>query len=109
MRFRVKHYIAGLAVLTLTMPVWARTYKEPLILDKSSTLGSTQRKPGTYQLTADDTKKELNILQNGKIIATVQGQWVKIPQKAQAASIDTDQDKITQIQFSGSDQAFQPL
>ena len=109
MRIRMKHYLAGLAVLTLTMPVWARTYKEPLILDKSSTLGSTQRKPGTYQLTADDTKKELNILQNGKIIATVQGQWVKIPQKAQAASIDTDQDKITQIQFSGSDQAFQPL
>jgi hypothetical protein len=27
MRFRVKHYLAGLAVLTLTMPVWARAYK----------------------------------------------------------------------------------
>jgi hypothetical protein len=109
MRFSVKHYIAGLTVLILTIPVCARTYKEPLILDKSSTMGSTQLKPGTYQLTADDAKKELNILQNGKIIATVQGQWVKIPQKAQAASIDIDQDKITQVRFSGSDQVFQPL
>jgi hypothetical protein len=109
MRFRVKHYIAGFAVLILTIPVCARTYKESLILDKSSTMGSTQLKPGTYQLTADDTKKELIILQNGKIIATVEGQWVKTPQKAQAASIDTDQDKITQVRFSGSDQAFQPL
>jgi hypothetical protein len=109
MRFRVKHYIAGLAVLTLTMQVWARTYKESLVLDKNSTIGSAQLKPGSYQITADDTKKELNIMQNGKIIATVQGQWVKIPQKAQASSIDTDHDKITQVQFSGSDQAFQPL
>ena len=109
MRFRVKHYIAGLAVLTLTMPVWARTYKESLVLDKNSTIGSAQLKPGTYQLTADDTKKELNILQKGKIIATVQGQWIKIPQKAGAPEVDFDGDKITQVQFSGSDQVFQPL
>ena len=109
MRFRVKHCITGLVVLTLTLPVWARTYKESLVLDKNTTIGSSQLKPGSYQLTADDAKKELNILQNGKIIATVQGQWVKIPQKAQSPSVDIDHDKITQVQFSGSDQAFQPL
>ena len=107
MRFRVKHYIAGLAVLTLTMPVWARTYKESMTLDKNSTIGSAQLKPGTYQLTADDTKKELNILQNGKIIATVQGQWVKTPQKSEISGVVTDQDKITQVLFQGSDQEFQ--
>jgi hypothetical protein len=109
MRFRVKHYLAGLAVLTLTMPVWARTYKESLILNKNAMIGSAQLKPGSYELTADDTKKELNILQKGKIIATVQGQWVKIPQKAGASEVDFDGDKITQVQFSGIDQAFQPL
>jgi hypothetical protein len=109
MRFRVKHYITGLAVLTLTLPVWARTYKESLVLDKNTTIGSAQLKPGSYQFTADDTKKELNILQKGKIIATVQGQWVKIPQKAQAAGVEIDGDKITEMRFSGSDQAFQPL
>jgi hypothetical protein len=107
MRFRVKHYLTGLAVLTLTMPVWARTYKESMTLDKNTTIGSAQLKPGSYQLAADDTKKELNIVQNGKIIATVQGQWVKIPQKAQSLSVAFDQDKITDVQFSGSDQAFQ--
>jgi hypothetical protein len=109
MRFRVKHFIAGLAVLTLTMPVFARTYKESLALANNTTIGSSQLKPGSYDLTADDTKKELNILQHGKIIATVQGEWVKIPQKAQDSGVDTDHDKITQVRFSGSDQAFQPL
>ena len=109
MRFRAKHYLAALAVLTLTMPLFARTYKESLVLNNNTTIGSAQLKPGSYEFTADDTKKELNILQNGKIIATVQGQWVKIPQKAQDSGVDTDHDKITQVRFSGSDQAFQPL
>ena len=107
MRFRVKYYLAGLAVLTMTMTVWARTYKESLTLNKNTAIGSAQLKPGSYELTADDTKKELNIMQKGKIIATVQGEWVKIPQNAQGSGVDSTNDKITQVRFSGSDQAFQ--
>ena len=107
MRFHLKYYLTGLAILALTIPVWARTYKQTLVLSSNATIGSTQLKPASYELTADDTKMELNILQKGKIIATVQGQWVKIPQKAASSSIASTGDKITQVQFSGSDQAFQ--
>jgi hypothetical protein len=107
MRIHMKHYLAGLAVLTLTMPVWARTNKESVTLEKSKTIGSTQLKPGSYDFTADQAKKELNILQNGKVIATVQGQWVKIAQKAQYSTFDSDGDKITEVEFGGNDQAFQ--
>jgi hypothetical protein len=109
MHLREKHYLADLMVLTLTMPVWARTFKESLTVDKSATIGSVQLKPSSYELTADDTKKEPNILQKGKIIPTVQGQWVKMPQKAQAGGVDSENGKITQVRFSGSDQAIQPL
>jgi hypothetical protein len=105
----VKYYLAVLAVLTLTMPSSARTYKQSLTFTNNTTIGSAQLKPGSYDFTADDTKKELNILQKGKIIATVQGQWVKIPQKSEISGLVTDQDKITQVLFQGSDQAFQPL
>ena len=97
------------AVLALTMPVFARTHKASLGISRNTTIGSVQLKPGSYLVTADDTKKELNILQNGKVIATVQGQWVKIPQKADALAVEISNDKITQVQFGGSDQAFQPL
>jgi len=89
------------------MPVWARTYKYSLALSKNTTIGSAQLKPGSYEFAADDTKKELNILQKGKIVATVQGQWVKISAKDQGAGVDSEDDKITQVRFSGSDQAFQ--
>jgi hypothetical protein len=107
MHLRMKHYLAGLAVLTLTMPVSARTYKASLDLNKNTTIGSVQLKPGSYEFSADDTKKELNILEKGKIIATVQGQWVKTPEKSRGSGVDSVDDKITQVRFTGSDQAFQ--
>lgn len=106
MRFSVKHYLAGLAFLTMTMPVWAHTYKSPLDIDKSTTVGTAQLAAGSYQVTADDSTQSMTILKNGKVIATVQGTWVKIPQKAEAPSVVTMGDKITQVQFSGSNQAF---
>ena len=104
MRFN-KYYLVGLVFLTLTMPAWAKTYKQSLILSDSKTIGSSQLKPGSYDLTADDSKMELNVLQNGKVIAAVQGQWVKTSDTTQG--IDTQSDKITQVRFHGSGQAFQ--
>jgi hypothetical protein len=100
-----KCYLVVLAILALTMPAWAKTFKESIDLSDSKTIGSTQLKAGSYQFTADDSKMELNILQKGKVIATVQGQWVKTSDKTEG--FDMTQDKITQIRFHGSDQAFQ--
>jgi hypothetical protein len=107
MAIRVKHCIAVLAVLTLTLPVWARTYKETINPEKDTMIGGTQLKAGSYDLSADPSKKELQVLVNGKVMATVQGQWVKLPAKPQYSTVVSDGNKITQVQFSGSDQAFQ--
>ena len=63
-------------------------------------------KPGSYSLTADDTKKELEIKQGSKTVATVPGEWVKTPRKIRASSVGFDGDKITSVDFSGSDQTF---
>ena len=52
-------------------------------------------------------KNELQIWEKGKVMATVQGQWVKLPKKAQYSTVVSDGNKITQVQFSDSDQAFQ--
>ena len=104
MRFQ-KCYLVVLAILTLTMPVWAKTFKQSVDFSDSKTIGSTQLKAGSYQFTADDSKMELNILQKGKVIATIQGQWIKASNKTEG--FDIEKTKITQIRFRGSDQAFQ--
>jgi hypothetical protein len=107
MRLPMKHCLAGLAALTLTMPVWAaRTYKEPLSVVDNTTIGSARLKPGSYELAANDTKKDLNILQNGKVVATVQGQWFKLAQKPPYSMVISNGDKITQVEFSGTEEAF---
>jgi hypothetical protein len=106
MRLRVKHYFAGLALLALTLPVWARTYKQSLAVNKNTTIGSAQLQPGSYDLTADDSKPEITIMQKGKVVATVPGEWVKIQQKAKSSNVESDGDKVTEVQFSGMDQAF---
>lgn len=108
MRLGAKHVLAGLAALILVMPVWARTYKALWIVNTPVTIGGTQVKVGDYQLNADDAKKELTVLQNGKVLATVPGQWVKLPKKADGNAIDAEGGKVTQVRFGGSDQAFQP-
>ena len=100
--------LAGLATLILVIPIWARAYKTSWTVNTPVTIGGTQVKVGDYQLNADDSKKELTVLQNGKVIATVQGQWVKLPKKADFTNVETEGGKVTQVQFGGSDQAFQP-
>ena len=108
MRLDTKHVFAGLAVLILVMPAWARTYRPEWSVSTPVTIGRTQVKPGNYQLNADDTKQELTVLQNGKVLANIPGHWVKLPKKAANTTIDTDGDKVSQVEFGGSDQAFQP-
>jgi hypothetical protein len=108
MRLSTKHVLASLAAFILVMPVWARTYKAQWTVQTPVTIGGTQVKVGDYQLNGDDAKKELTVLQNGKVIATVPGQWVKLPKKADYTEVQTDSGKVTEVQFGGSDQAFQP-
>jgi hypothetical protein len=100
---RLNHFLAGLALLAIATPVWARTYKEPLMLDKNTLIGGTELKAGSYELTADDGKNDVSILRDGKVVATVQGQWVKLPQKSLYSSVASDGDKITEVMFSGSE------
>lgn len=107
MRIHVKYCLVCFAILASTAPVWARIYKSSLNISDNTTIGSAQLKPGSYELTADDSKKELNIIQKGKIIATVQGQWVKMPEKARDSGVDSVDNKITEVRFGGSDEAFQ--
>jgi lipopolysaccharide export system protein LptA len=104
----IRYVLASFAALALVTTAQARIHKDTWSLDKTVTIGSTQVKPGSYQLNGDDAKKELTVLQNGKVIATASGQWVKLPQKADYTSVETTGDKVTQVLFGGSDQAFQP-
>jgi len=63
------------------------------------TLGGTQVKPGTYKVTADDSKVTLE--QNGKMIAEAPAQWKDASVKARYSNIVTVGDQVTEIHFGG--------
>ncbi len=94
MQFGVKHCAVVLTMLAVAAPVWSKTVKQTLTLEKDKTIGSTQLKAGTYDFAADVSKQELSIMQNGKIVATVPGQWTKVPKKVQDSTIVTDSTRL---------------
>jgi hypothetical protein len=95
-----------LIALALAMPLAARAVangSKPLsatmdILSAAS-LGGKQLKPGTYTVTADDTK--VTVSQNGKMVAEAPVQWKDETSKARYSNIVTVGDQVTEIHFGG--------
>jgi len=71
------------------------------------TIGTTQVKPGQYELRAEEGKSELQLLQHNKVIATVPVHWTTLPTKPRDSQIATDSGKVTQVQFAGRTEAAQ--
>jgi hypothetical protein len=65
------------------------------------TIGSTQLQRGQYQLRAEEGKSELQVIQKGKVVATIPCQWIQLPAKASYSQVLTDADKVAQVQFGG--------
>jgi len=71
------------------------------------TIGTMQIQPGQYELKAEEGKSELQVVHNGKVIATVPCHWTTLPTKPQGSEISTDGDKVTEVEFGGSTAAVQ--
>lgn len=64
-------------------------------------LGSQQLKPGTYEVTADDTKVKFAL--NGKVVAEAAAQWKDGGAKSKYSTIVATSGKIKEIRFAGKD------
>jgi hypothetical protein len=96
-----------LVALVLAMPLAARAVAGNNSKATSATmdvlsaisLGGKQLKPGTYTVTADDSK--VRVTQNGKVLAEAPVQWKDETSKARYSNIVTVDEKVTEIHFSG--------
>ncbi|HKF50697.1 MAG TPA: hypothetical protein VKB26_00170 [Candidatus Acidoferrales bacterium] len=102
---RLSQCLAVLALLALSAPVFARSMSQPLDLDQPATIGSTTLQPGHYDLQADPSSDQIRVLQNRKLVATVEGKIVTLAQKAPYGAVLFDGRKIHEIQFSGKAEA----
>ena len=96
-----------LVALALAMPLAARAVAGNGSKPTSATmdiltavsLGGKEIKPGTYTVTADDTK--VTLAQNGKVVAEAPVQWKDETSKARYTNIVTIGEKVTEIHFGG--------
>ena len=107
MRLKSNQLLATITLLTLAAPVWAHTRTATAQITETTTIGSTQLKPGEYQLKVEDNANQLQIMQHGKVVAVVPVQWVQLPQKPSDTAILLDGNKITEVEFGGNTQAVQ--
>jgi hypothetical protein len=104
-----KSYLAAIAILGLSLPLWARTNSVPLEVDHTLTIGTQQLAPGQYSLKANDGDNQLRIVRsdNGKTVATVPVQWIDLSQKARQSEVLMREDRIVQIDFDGKTKAIE--
>ena len=105
---RMNLVLTILAALALAMPVVARADDSKTIksvsrvavdLHSSATLAGKDLKPGTYQVSADDSK--MTISRDGKVVAEVPIEWKDGQGKASYTSVVTDSNQITEVHFGG--------
>ncbi|HXN97561.1 MAG TPA: hypothetical protein VN881_00720 [Candidatus Acidoferrales bacterium] len=107
MRSKSIQLLAAFTLLTLAAPVWARTHSATAISDGSTTVAGTQLKAGDYELKVDDNASQLQVIQNGKVVAQAPVQWIQLPQKAADTTVLLDGNKIVEVDFGGKTQAVQ--
>ena len=108
MRLNSKKYVAAFVFSLVTLPVWA-AHTDSVSWDpmQPSTIGSTQVKPGHYQLRAEEGQSQLQVVQGGKVIATVPCHWTQLPSKPSDTEIKVTNNQVTEVDFGGRTQAIQ--
>jgi hypothetical protein len=103
-----KKYLAVFAFSLITLPVWAaHTDSMTWEPSQSMTIGSTQVTPGHYELRAEEGQSNLEVIQNGKVVATIPCTWMQLPKKAEYSEVQTNNNQVTQVQFGGRTDAIQ--
>ena len=107
MRLKISKLLCAIILLALAVPVWARTHSTTAYSDGTTTIGGTQLKAGDYQLKVEDNGTELQVTQDGKLVAHVPVQWIQLPNKAKTTEVMLSNNQITEVHFGGETQAVQ--
>lgn len=107
MHIRARQGLIAVATLLLAFPVWAGSNKAQLTVTQSTTIGSTQLKPGNYNLEVKENAAQLRVTDadNGKVIAQVPVQWITLKDKPSTTAVIVNENQVTEVDFGGKTQA----
>ncbi len=103
LRTITKACLTAVAVLALSLPIWARTDSAQLVVDHPVTIGVQQLEPGSYNVKATDGENQVSIVRadNGKTIATVPCEWVQLAQRPRDTEVLFNANRVVEIDFGG--------
>ena len=107
MRSSLKYVLAAASLAIIVSPAWARTDSMDLSVDHPFVVGTTTLQPGTYEVKADEDKDMLQVQQDGKTVATVQGHWAKLAHKPDYSSAQYNGNALQEVSFEGNSMEFQ--
>lgn len=106
MHLNSKRTVAAFAGLLFALPVWAgHTDYADWSVSQPATIGTMQVTPGEYQIKAEEGQSQLSVMSKGKVVAQVPCKWTNLPGKAEYSEVVIDSNKVTQVKFSGRNQA----
>ena len=105
MRLNWRKTLGAVALLSMSVPVWAKTDSIDYVIDHPMTIAGHQLSAGTYKISANETGNEVQVKKDGDVVATVPCQWIQLPAKARADQVVENGSQVTELQFSGKTQA----
>jgi hypothetical protein len=64
-------------------------------------IGTTELAPGDYVLRGKESQAQLDILQNGRVVATIPCHWVRLDKKAEMSEVYSTGSQVTEVKFEG--------
>lgn len=112
MSLKPNFFGAVAAIAVLTAPAWAAStssHKDSTSIDfgQATAIGNKQLQPGKYTLEAKEDQTQLNVLKNGRVIATVPCHWVQLQKKANNSEVLSNKNQVNEIKFGGRREAVQ--
>lgn len=107
MRFNRKS-LTSVALLLAAVPLWAaHMYTMAWTVTHPITIGSMEVKPGDYEIRVEEGQTQLEVISHGKMLAQVPCHWIELPAKAASSEVVADNNKVTNVEFSGKTAALE--
>ena len=105
MRVRLTSLVALLSLPALTAPAWAKNQTADIRLNKPAAIEGISLQPGKYHIVVYEEGTEVKFIRDGKIVAYVLANWVRLDRKAEHSELRLSGDEVDEIDFAGKEMA----
>jgi hypothetical protein len=105
MRVRLSSLVALLSLPALSAPAWVKNQTVDIRLNKLAAIEGISLRPGKYHIVVYEEGTEVKFIRDGKIVAYVPANWVRLDRKAEHSGFLLSGDAVDEVDFAGKEMA----